>query len=100
MTIDWSHFVEVTIAVVMFSAVVAAAAVYIRSAVRKEHHGEVEDLADTRGKVIDDLRDKVNKLEELVLNQQGQIDMLRAMKTQEIVDGVVEGITKHPMFKV
>ena len=97
--IDWDHFVEIAIAVIMFAAVVAGASVYIRSAVRKEHHGEVEDLAETRGKVIDDLRDKVNHLEELLANQQGQIDMLRAMKTQEIIDGVVDGIAGHPKFK-
>jgi membrane protein implicated in regulation of membrane protease activity len=99
MTIDLALLGNFLIGLVMFGAVIVAASIYIRSAIRKEHHDEVEDLAETRGKVIQDLRDKVARLEEQVQNQQGQIDMLREMKTQEIVEGVVEGIAKHPMFK-
>ena len=98
--IDWGRTVEIAVAFIAFAGILAAASVYIRSGIRKEHHEEVEDLAETRGKVIQDLREKVDRLEELIANQQGQIDMLRAMKTQEIVDGVVKGIADHPRFKV
>ena len=110
--IEWVQVGQGVGAFIMFAAIMAVASIYIRSAITREHHSEVEDLAETRGKVINDLRDKVSRLEELVQHQQGQIDMLRAMNAQEIVDGVVvagvpaviagvmDGLANDPRFKV
>ena len=110
--IDWGRVLEVGIAFIVFAGILAAASVYIRSGIRKEHHEEVEDLAETRGKVIQDLREKVDNLEKMVGQMQGQIDMLQKMNAQEIVDGVVvvgvpaviagvmDGLANDPRFKV
>lgn len=88
-------WLNVAMGFVAFAAVIGAAVVVIISAVRKQSTEELKGLAETRGKTIDDLQSKVEQLERTVQNQQGQIDMLRQMKTQEIIEGVVQGIKKE-----
>ena len=78
--------------VVGFLIVVVGAAIWVRSSVAKVRCTETERLAAVRKEALEDLRGKVSELEKTVERQQGQIDMLRTMKTGEIIDGVVDGL--------
>ena len=98
--IDWIQVAGFSITAVLFLGVIFGGYAYYNSEVRKIHTSESDNLAATRGQKIDDLEAEIEAMKQKLQNQQGQIDMLRQMKTQEIVDGVVEGITQHPMFKV
>jgi len=51
------------IQLVTFISALAAAAIWLRSAVVKQNHEELESLAETRGEIIEDLRSKVAALE-------------------------------------
>ena len=86
--IDGGQFLELT----YFAGVVLAAAIYLRSALSKQRTKELEDLASTRGERIDDLEKKVDSLSEHIQKLEGQIEMLTALKTDAIIDGVVPRI--------
>ena len=90
--IDWIQVAGFTITLVLFIGVVFGGWAYYNSEQRKVHTSESDKLAITRGKRIEDLEDHIARLEKSVQNQQGQIDMLRAMKTEEIIEGVVKGL--------
>lgn len=101
--IDWIQVAGFTITLVLFIGVVFGGWAYYNSEQRKVHTSESDKLAVTRGKRIEDLEDQIERneqrhtqqLDEMnkqIQHQQGQIDMLRAMKTEEIIEGVVKGL--------
>lgn len=57
--IDYGAFIQI----VTFVVAIAAAAIWLRAAVVKQNHEELEQLADTRGEIIEDLLRKVAALE-------------------------------------
>jgi TolA-binding protein len=75
-----------------FAAVVFAGVVYLRSALVKQRHEELEQLAETRGNRIEDLKEEVDKLRTEVANLSGQIQAIQGLKTTEIITGVVTGL--------
>ena len=85
-------YLTVSGSVLAFLLIIVLAVVYLRSEVRKANAAETEALVETRGKVNDDLREEVADLKNTVAEMQGQIDMLRSFKTQEITDGVIAGV--------
>ena len=99
MTIDLALLGNFIIGFVSFLAIVAGAAVYIRSAIRKEQSGELEDLAETRGKTIQDLREKLNRYETALAKLEARVEYLENREIDKIVEGVVEGVVNHPRFK-
>lgn len=100
--IDWIQVAGFMITLVLFVGLVFGGWAYYNSERAKVHTAESDDLVKTRGQKIDDLKkeiadikakgeSEIADLREIIQNQQGQIDMLRKLKTQEIIDGVVAG---------
>jgi TolA-binding protein len=71
---------------------VVAAAIWLKSALVKQRHEELEQLAETRGNRIEDLKEEVDKLRTEVANLSGQIQAIQGLKTTEIITGVVTGL--------
>ena len=90
--IDWWQVAGFMVALSMLVLLLIGGYAYYSSEKRKVASKASNDLADTRGKRIEDLEDEITRMREQMQNQQGQIDMLRAFKTQEIISGVVEGL--------
>lgn len=98
--IDWWQVAGFLVAFGMLMLIILGGYAYYSSEKRKVHTAESDKLADTRGKRIEDLEHQIERnevkhaesiaeMDAKIQHQQGQIDMLRAMKTQEIIDGVV-----------
>lgn len=77
------------IQVVSFAVIVAAATVWLRSSVVKQHHEELSILADTRGHRIDDLESEVKQLRDEVKRLDGQMAGLQSLKASEIANEVI-----------
>ena len=101
--VDWIQVAGFMITLVLFLGVVFGGFAYYNSSQRKVHTAESDSLVRTRGQRIDDLEDELERVKaanaasekallERIQNQQGQIDMLREMKTEEIIVGVREGL--------
>ena len=75
-----------------FLAVVVGGLVWLRSEISKQRCAETQELADTRGDRIHDLEEHQKRMEIEIAELRGQVEMLRQLKTSEIVSGVVEGI--------
>lgn len=88
-SVDWPVVINMT----LFASVLIGAAVYIRSGVQKQAHNEVENLAETRGEIITDLRTEVQQLKEQLSRMEGRIDALENMNTEAIIEGVVVGLS-------
>lgn len=71
---------------------IIVAAVYIKSALVRQRHEELEDLAETRGQRVDDLKDKVADLSQRLATMEGKIEALEQLKVDQIVAGVVSGV--------
>ncbi len=76
----------VIVTVVLFIGTVAAAAVYVRSAIAKQTHEELEDLAQTRGEANADLRREIDELRQRVTALETERDVIRSLKAEEIAD--------------
>ena len=76
--------VNVILNIILFSGIIAAAAIYITSQTRKENHAETKELADTRGEKIDDLQDEIDKMKQRMLKQDGKIELLLSAKFNEL----------------
>lgn len=76
----------------VFAGIIAVAVVYLRSQVQRQAHQEVEDLAETRGNRITDLQTEIADMQTVLARMQGQIDGLYSLKTEEIIEGVTNGI--------
>lgn len=87
------------IQIITFTTAIAAAAVWLRSQIARQNHAELEQLASTRGQIIDDLKEELSGLRRELDELRGQVKMLQALKTSEIVDGVLEGINHHMLAR-
>ncbi len=83
---------QVAINLALFAGVVIAALVYARSQVAKQAQDETQDLADTRGKTISDLRVEIADLQDSLRNMEARLNVLEAMQTDEIIEGVIPGV--------
>ena len=92
--IDWGIIVNWIISVVGFVFIVVLAVIYLRSAVRKENHREMEALAKTRGEIIDDLREELEAVKRDVLKLQVQNEVLLELKAEEIADIVARKLNE------
>jgi phage shock protein A len=81
--------------IITFMVSVAAAAIWLRSALVKQRHEELEQLADTRGKRVEDLENKVGELRGEVENLKGQMQALRDLKAVEIAREVVAQLNQR-----
>jgi phage shock protein A len=81
--------------IITFMVSVAAAAIWLRSALVKQRHEELEQLADTRGKRVEDLEDKVGELRGEMENLKGQMQALRDLKAMEIAREVVAQLNQR-----
>jgi hypothetical protein len=93
--VDWIQAAGFMITVVLFVGLVFGGWAYYNSERAKVHVAESDDLVKTRGQKIDDLQEEITELNAKLDNQQGQIDMLRKLKTEEIIDGVIKGLKKR-----
>jgi TolA-binding protein len=66
-----------------------AASVYIKSALVKQRHEELENLAETRGERVGDLEAKVQELRDEVSELRGEIRAVYQLKAEEIAEAVV-----------
>ena len=71
-------------------ALVGGAAVYIRSAIVRTRHEELQVLADTRGDRITDLEAKVGRLEDKVSRLETELAAQSALVTEAIATRVAE----------
>lgn len=78
--------------IIAFTVLVVGGVVWLRSDLTKERCKEAQELADTRGDRIQDLENHQKRMEIEIAELRGQVDMLRQLKTSEIIDGVVGGI--------
>ncbi len=70
--------------IVVFAILGLSGAAYLFSILRKESHAETRELADTRGKRIDDLEEQVARLRDKVENLQGALEAYQRIKAEEI----------------
>ncbi len=75
---------------VVFGGLVGVAAVYIRSAVVRARHEELQALANTRGDRITDLEAKVGRLEGKVTELEILLAGQAALVTEDIATRVAE----------
>lgn len=71
---------------------IAVGVAWLRSRLAQQNCLEAAKLADTRGERIEDLEAHVKRQDLAIAELRGQIEMLRRLKVEEIVEGVVEGI--------
>lgn len=88
---DWVVFSQGVTALIIFSGVIAAAAIYVKSSVQKQRNAELVELADTRGKRVEDLERDVRRLEARVAELEGE---LRAYRTL-LESGIAHGVAKE-----
>lgn len=84
---------------ILFAGLVWAAAVYIRSALVKQRHSELEQLVDTRGERIKDLESQIVRLEHRLALIEGQMAAIQAIKAEEIATEVAR-LLKDPHHPV
>lgn len=84
-SLNWADIVTILVGVIV-------AAIWLKSALVKQRHEELEQLAETRGQRIKDQDAKIEQLSAKVDRLEGQIIQLQALKVTEIVDAVVEGL--------
>lgn len=77
------------IQLVTFAVIVAAAAVWLKSALVKQRHQELEELANTRGERVEDLEARLAELKIEVEQLKGQMNAIQALKATEIATEVV-----------
>ena len=77
-----------------FGVMVAAAAVWLKSALVKQRHEELQALVDTRGQRIKDQDERIQALELKVEKLAGQIEAIQRLKAIEIAEEVVARLNK------
>lgn len=87
----------VLIQVAGFAITVGLAAVWLRSALVKQRHEELENLAETRGERVTDLEARVTELQQKVAELQGQMTAMQSLKASEIADAVVEKLKQNSL---
>jgi len=80
---------SVAINLAAVATAVVASAVWLKSALVRQRHEELEQLADTRGERIKDQEVRILELEKAVAEMRGQMQAIQALKATEIADQVV-----------
>lgn len=83
------------IQIAAFVVTVGAAAIWLKSALVKQRHQELEELADTRGKRIEDLETKLGELRSEMEGLKGQMALLREFKAEEIAEAVASKLREN-----
>lgn len=91
----WWDSISGAIPVVTFMVTVIAAAVWLRSALVKQRHSELAELAYTRAERIDDLEKELRQMETRLATLEGAYAGLQAMKATEIAEEVIARLTPH-----
>lgn len=91
---------QLLISAILFGGMVFAGAVYIRSALVKQRHSELEQLADTRGERIKDLEAQLLRVETRLAQLEGQMHAIQAIKAEEIAMEVARLLEDphHPVW--
>lgn len=84
--------VPAAVEIATFASVVALAAVWLRSSLVKQRHEELEELAQTRGERIEDLKARIEELETWKDRMEGKFEALESLKVEQIVDGVAAAV--------
>lgn len=87
---DWIAFAQGVTALILFSGIIAGAAVYVKSSVQRQRHEELKDLADTRGQRVEDLERDVRHLEGRVAELEGELRAYRSLLEKGIAHGVAQ----------
>lgn len=90
---DFQVFVELALLISGIAGAVALGAIWLRSQLVRQRHIELEELAETRGHRIEDLEKRVEAQDKRIAFLEGQIESLMQLKTKDIVDGVIDGLT-------
>lgn len=109
--VDWIQTAGFMVTFAIFVGLTFGGWAYYNSERAKVHTKEADLLVRTRGAKIDDLQEELEEvkrknaeeiasLHELIANQQGQIDMLRKLKTAEIIEGVREGLVEEIVIEL
>ena len=76
--------IPVALQAAVFIILGVAGIAYLVSVVRKDSQRETQELANTRGKRIDDLEKEVRRLRDKVENLQGALEAYQRIKAEEI----------------
>jgi len=68
---------------------VIASAIWLKAALVRQRHEELELLAETRGERIKDQEARILELERAVAEMRGQMQAIQALKATEIADQVI-----------
>ena len=85
--------------VVTFAILVAGAAIYIVSAIRKTRTTELAELAETRGNRISDLEKELRSVETRLAKLEGAYAGLQALKVTEIADEILSRLDDAGVLK-
>ena len=83
------------IQLVGFVVSVAAAAVWLKSALVKQRHEELESLAETRGRRIEDLKAQVDRQGAEIDQLRSKIKAVEDLLTSAIADRVANKVISH-----
>ena len=78
------EFAPLLIQVIVFLVTVGGGIWWLKSALVKQNHQELENLAITRKERIEDLEAKLGRYEVRLANVEGQLEAMRALKAREI----------------
>lgn len=95
MNVDPISLTQLVITLIVFGAGIIAAAIYIKSALVRQRHEELQGLADTRGKRIEDLEHEIRQLTQKLSQLEGRVAALQGLKATEIADEVVSRLSER-----
>lgn len=78
-----------------FVVVVALAAIWLRSELVKQRHRELEELAETRGNRIEDLKAQVDRQGGQITALKAKVDTLEELFTTDIAERVAAKVMGH-----
>lgn len=78
-----------------FVVVVALAAIWVRSALVKQHHRELEELVETRGNRISDLKAQIDRQGAEIKQLQAKVTALDDLFTSDIAERVAAKVLGH-----
>lgn len=97
--------------IIIWMVSIISAVVYLRNGVTKASVKDSMSLATTRGEIIDDLHDEMDirdekwqeKCEHMMtelIELRGQMTLVTQLKTEEIIDGVKDGVAEMIALEV
>jgi cell division protein FtsB len=87
--------ISVLVTIAGFAVIAIASVFLVISRVRKQSTEDLETLADTRGKRIDDLEARINELETHVKTLEGQVKALSELKAEQFAVAVERRLLPH-----